>query len=271
MERVRRFNPGMPIPPEATAVHGITDADIADEAPFCQRARALLDHLADCDLAGFNIRRFDVQMLIAEFQRCGMDFDLDGPSRHRRAEHLPPRGATGPLGSGPLLSGPRARGGPYRPGRHPHLGGGARRPAPALRPSCRRTWTASTPTARATPPSSPRWTAGSGPPRRAASSGAASTRAALWTKWPAPSPTISTGCSAPTTCPRRCCASCATRSEAAQAPADSHRLRPDIHLKDPRPMTAQHPRAPQPVAGGDPGPARADCRPWRRPPSAPRT
>jgi len=78
MERVRRFNPGMPIPPEATAVHGITDADIADEAPFCQRARALLDHLADCDLAGFNIRRFDVQMLIAEFQRCGMDFDLTG-------------------------------------------------------------------------------------------------------------------------------------------------------------------------------------------------
>jgi DNA polymerase-3 subunit epsilon len=78
MERVRRFNPGTPIPPEATAVHGITDADVADEASFCQRARALEGHLADCDLAGFNIRRFDLQMLIAEFQRCGIDFDLQG-------------------------------------------------------------------------------------------------------------------------------------------------------------------------------------------------
>jgi DNA polymerase-3 subunit epsilon len=78
MERVRRFNPGMPIPPEATAVHGITDADVADEASFCQRARALLDHLDDCDLAGFNIRRFDVQMLTAEFRRCGIEFDLRG-------------------------------------------------------------------------------------------------------------------------------------------------------------------------------------------------
>jgi DNA polymerase-3 subunit epsilon len=78
MERVRRFNPGVPIPPEATAVHGITDADVAEEAPFCQRARALLDHLDDCDLAGFNIRRFDLHLLIAEFQRCGIEFDLRG-------------------------------------------------------------------------------------------------------------------------------------------------------------------------------------------------
>ena len=78
MERVRRFNPGMPIPPEATAVHGITDADVADEASFCQRARALLDHLDDCDLAGFNIRRFDVHLLIAELRRCGIEFDVRG-------------------------------------------------------------------------------------------------------------------------------------------------------------------------------------------------
>ena len=78
MERVRRFNPGIPIPPEATAIHGITDADVAEEASFCQRARALLDHLEDCDLAGFNIRRFDLHMLIAEFRRCDMDFSLEG-------------------------------------------------------------------------------------------------------------------------------------------------------------------------------------------------
>ena len=40
LERVRRYNPGLPIPPEATAVHGITDADVAEEHPFCRTARS---------------------------------------------------------------------------------------------------------------------------------------------------------------------------------------------------------------------------------------
>ena len=75
MEKVRRFNPGIPIPPEATAVHGITDADVADEPPFPSRARALAQLLEPCDLAGFNVRRFDLPMLMAEFQRAGVPFD----------------------------------------------------------------------------------------------------------------------------------------------------------------------------------------------------
>ncbi len=78
LERVRRFNPGIPIPAEATAVHGISDADVADEAPFCARARALHGLLDGCDLAGFNIRRFDLGMLVAEFQRCDIRLDLEG-------------------------------------------------------------------------------------------------------------------------------------------------------------------------------------------------
>ncbi len=78
LERVRRFNPGIPIPAEATAVHGITDEDVKDEAPFGRRARALADLLDDADLAGFNIRRFDLPMLLAEFQRAGVAFDTRG-------------------------------------------------------------------------------------------------------------------------------------------------------------------------------------------------
>ena len=79
LERVRRYNPGLPIPPEATAVHGITDADVAEEHPFCRTARSLNDELlAGCDLCGFNIRRFDLHMLIAEFKRCDIRFTLDG-------------------------------------------------------------------------------------------------------------------------------------------------------------------------------------------------
>jgi DNA polymerase-3 subunit epsilon len=78
LERVRRFNPGIPIPDAATAVHGITDEDIRGEASFAQRALALADLLDDCDLAGFNVRRFDLPLLVAEFRRSGLSFGLEG-------------------------------------------------------------------------------------------------------------------------------------------------------------------------------------------------
>ena len=78
LERVRRFDPGIPIPPEATAIHGITDEDVADEPPFCSRARSLLRLLEGCDLAGFNIRRFDLPMLLEEIRRCGLSLDVSG-------------------------------------------------------------------------------------------------------------------------------------------------------------------------------------------------
>ena len=78
LERERRFNPGIPIPPDATRVHGITDADVAHELPFCRTARSLVDAFEGCDLAGFNIRRFDLQMLKSELERCGFELSLEG-------------------------------------------------------------------------------------------------------------------------------------------------------------------------------------------------
>jgi DNA polymerase-3 subunit epsilon len=78
LERVRRFNPGIPIPADATAVHGISDADVANEVTFCRTAKSLVEMFAGCDLAGFNIRRFDLHMLIHEFRRCEVDFSLEG-------------------------------------------------------------------------------------------------------------------------------------------------------------------------------------------------
>lgn len=78
VERVRRFNPGIPIPPEATAVHGITNEDVADEPAFSARARSLSEFLDPCDLAGFNIRRFDIPILLAEFKRAGVPFSVQG-------------------------------------------------------------------------------------------------------------------------------------------------------------------------------------------------
>lgn len=77
-ERTRRINPGIPIPAEATAVHGITDDDVRDEPRFEQIARSLASIFQGCDIAGFNSNRFDIPMLKQEFDRAEIDFDLTG-------------------------------------------------------------------------------------------------------------------------------------------------------------------------------------------------
>lgn len=76
IERSRRVNPGIPIPAEATAVHGITNEMVADEPMFKQLAKSLANELTGCDLAGFNSNRFDIPMLDQEFQRAGVKFDF---------------------------------------------------------------------------------------------------------------------------------------------------------------------------------------------------
>ncbi len=73
-----RINPEVPIPLEATAVHGITDADVSGCPTFSQVARELLLFLGDADLAGFNVRRFDVPLLDREFRDCKLDRVLAG-------------------------------------------------------------------------------------------------------------------------------------------------------------------------------------------------
>jgi DNA polymerase-3 subunit epsilon len=71
--RTRRINPECPIPAGASAVHGIHDADVKDEPTFRQIARGLLEWLEGADLAGFNVRRFDLPLLDREFRDCGLD------------------------------------------------------------------------------------------------------------------------------------------------------------------------------------------------------
>ncbi len=75
-ERTRRVNPGRPIPPEATAVHGIRDEDVRHEPSFRQIARGFLAWLGDADLAGFNLRRFDLPLLEREIGEAGLDLRL---------------------------------------------------------------------------------------------------------------------------------------------------------------------------------------------------
>ena len=73
---VRRINPCMPIPAGASAVHGIYDADVADCPTFDVVAHNLYKYLDGCDLAGYNIVKFDVPMLQEEFKRCGLELSM---------------------------------------------------------------------------------------------------------------------------------------------------------------------------------------------------
>lgn len=76
--KLRRINPEMPIPQEATNVHHITDEDVAQEPTFRQIAKSLHEFLDDCDIAGYNSNKFDVPLLIEEFARAGIDFKISG-------------------------------------------------------------------------------------------------------------------------------------------------------------------------------------------------
>ena len=69
-------NPGMPIPPETSAIHGITDEKVKDAPTFKEIASKVMDMIAGTDLGGFNSNRFDVPLLAEELLRAGFDFDL---------------------------------------------------------------------------------------------------------------------------------------------------------------------------------------------------
>ncbi len=76
----RRVNPEMHIPESSTAVHGITDEDVAQCPTFKEIAKEVARDFEGSDIAGFNSNRFDVPLLAEEFLRAGVDIDL---SRHR--------------------------------------------------------------------------------------------------------------------------------------------------------------------------------------------
>ena len=71
----KRINPGMPIPEESMAIHGITDADVADAPSFAQLCYELWSVFDGADVGGFNITGFDLPFLKAEFARVGKNFD----------------------------------------------------------------------------------------------------------------------------------------------------------------------------------------------------
>ena len=71
-----RINPGMHIPEQASAVHGIYDEDVKDCPLFKDVAKDIANDFKGCDIAGFNSNRFDLPMLAEEFLRAQVDIDL---------------------------------------------------------------------------------------------------------------------------------------------------------------------------------------------------
>jgi DNA polymerase III subunit epsilon len=72
----QRINPEMPIPEIVVKLTGICNDDVKDMPVFSAIAKELSEFLQDCDLAGYNSNKFDVPMLVDEFLRVGVEFDI---------------------------------------------------------------------------------------------------------------------------------------------------------------------------------------------------
>ena len=73
-----RINPEMHIPEEISEIHGIYDKDVADKPTFREAANEIRDFIKGCDLAGYNAQKFDVPLLMEEFLRADINFDMRG-------------------------------------------------------------------------------------------------------------------------------------------------------------------------------------------------
>ncbi|MBR9860821.1 3'-5' exonuclease [bacterium] len=71
------INPTIPIPPEVSEIHGIYDADVADKPTFKDLAAEINQFMLNCDFGGFNSNRFDFPLLVEEFYRAGIDFEIE--------------------------------------------------------------------------------------------------------------------------------------------------------------------------------------------------
>ncbi|MES2419198.1 MAG: 3'-5' exonuclease [Bacteroidota bacterium] len=74
--KTMRINPEMPIPLASSLIHGIYDHDVVNEPTFKMVAREIADFIDDADLAGYNSNKFDIPMLLEEFLRADIDFEM---------------------------------------------------------------------------------------------------------------------------------------------------------------------------------------------------
>lgn len=75
--KTSKINPTIPIPKESSLIHGIYDSDVADAPTFKDISRDLFQFFEGADLAGFNVLKYDIPLLVEEFLRAGLDFDIE--------------------------------------------------------------------------------------------------------------------------------------------------------------------------------------------------
>jgi len=71
-----KLNPEMKISQESIDIHGISDEDIKDCPTFKDAAEKIKNFIGDADLAGYNSNKFDIPMLLEEFSRVNMEFEM---------------------------------------------------------------------------------------------------------------------------------------------------------------------------------------------------
>ncbi len=76
-EYYHRINPGIPIPPEASGIHGIYNKDVEDAPTFENIAHELNKFIGNSDFGGFNSNKFDLPLLVEEFHRVGIDIEIE--------------------------------------------------------------------------------------------------------------------------------------------------------------------------------------------------
>ena len=69
-------NPEMPIPPESSEIHGISDEQVKGQPTFKEIAKEVNQFLKDCDIGGYNHIKFDIPLLMEEFTRADIEFSL---------------------------------------------------------------------------------------------------------------------------------------------------------------------------------------------------
>ena len=72
----RIINPGMSIPKESTAIHGITDEHVANEPRFENIVDALHSFMSNCDIGGYSVKKFDLPIIVEHFNKAGKPLDL---------------------------------------------------------------------------------------------------------------------------------------------------------------------------------------------------
>lgn len=72
------INPEMPIPPQSTEIHGISDEMVKDAPTFRQAANEIKQFIDNCDISGYNSNKFDIPLLVEEFLRLDQDFKIEG-------------------------------------------------------------------------------------------------------------------------------------------------------------------------------------------------